>query len=154
MIWLENRSFGVKQYPLDVKYFHFLTYINHSCALKYVYHYNNIAVSFQIEMRNIDIMILRQLMNIHETIQTLMKSKVVITRTQSCQNCSFHNKLTKLTSFKEDRSIIRQQSTPSFCNLSSSCSSLEGKYLVLVNKYFWEKNCKISFLCYLRVTTT
>ena len=101
----------------------------------YVCHLNTFAVSFQVEMRNIDIMILRQLMNIHESIQTLMKSKVIM-RTQSCQNCSFHNKLTKLASFKEDRPIIRQQSTPSLCNLSSSCSSLEGKYLLLVNKYF------------------
>ncbi|VDI18822.1 Hypothetical predicted protein [Mytilus galloprovincialis] len=97
-----------------------------------------------IELRNTDIKLLIQLLNIHDTIQTLLKNRTM-SRTQSCYNClTSNNKLGSITSLKLESPILRQQSMPSFCNLSSSCSSLAESSPVNNMFYFAESDEDIS----------
>ncbi|CAC5372444.1 unnamed protein product [Mytilus coruscus] len=97
-----------------------------------------------IELRNTDIKLLIQLLNIHDTIQSLLKNRTM-SRTQSCYNClTNNNKLGSIPSLKLETPILRQQSMPSFCNLSSSCSSLADSLPVNNMFYLAESDEDIS----------
>lgn len=74
-----------------------------------------------IEMRNMDVKLMRQLLNINDTIQKMTKG-YTMTRTQSCKSRISTKKLSRKPQPKEvtEPPIRRLQSTPSFCRLNSA----------------------------------
>ena len=93
------------------------------------------SVIFQNEIRNADVLLLKQLLSIHNTIQELLRRRTM-KRTQSCHNCGT-SKSTCMLSVKTDDLIHRDYSSPSFCTRSNSCISLEGKmFLVICTSLF------------------
>ncbi|CAG2222063.1 unnamed protein product [Mytilus edulis] len=77
-----------------------------------------------VEMRSLDVELMKQLLSINDTIQKLTKGHTM-TRTQSCKSRISTKRSQRLQHIKDrvEKPIRRLQSTPSFCRLSSTDST-------------------------------